>query len=277
MADDANPAPGYIHGTSDVEQGRLSLLNDLLNEASLRELALCGGERILDVGSGLAQLTRAMARAAGSPVVAVERDARQRTEALRQARAAGEENLLDLRDGDALNLPLRNDEWGTFNVVHGRFVLEHVRDPLGVVRQMVQAVRPGGRIVLEDDDHDVLRLWPEPAGFGPLWQAYVRVYDRLRNDPFVGRRLVELLHEAGASPQRNTWLFFGSCQGHPTFDVIVNNLANILAGARETMLAERLIGAQSFEEGLTALRAWGGRPDAALWYSTCWAEGVRQG
>ena len=54
----------YIHGTDDDEQRRLSLMNDvLLNSAMLREMNLRGDERILDLGSGLGQFTRMMARA----------------------------------------------------------------------------------------------------------------------------------------------------------------------------------------------------------------------
>jgi SAM-dependent methyltransferase len=56
---------------------RLSKLNKILNEASLRELRLGSGERILDVGCGLAQLPRRMARTAGRTgrVVGIERSA----------------------------------------------------------------------------------------------------------------------------------------------------------------------------------------------------------
>jgi SAM-dependent methyltransferase len=264
----------YIHGSAPVEQQRLALLNDLINEASLRELALRGGESVLDVGSGLAQLTRAMARAAGTGarVVGVERDPLQLAEAVRMA-SEGED--VDLREGDALALPLSPEEWGTFDVAHARFVLEHVADPLGVVRGMVRAVRPGGRIVLEDDDHAVIRLWPEPAGFATIWQAYVRTYDRLGNDPYIGRRLVALLHEAGAVPRRNTWIFFGGCFGQPAFEALVHNMLGILEGVRATLLAQALVDAEAFDTGMAALRTWMHRPDAALWFSICWAEGVR--
>jgi len=42
----------YIHGTSCSEQKRLTLLNTIiLNQACIKELALQGGEKILDVGS----------------------------------------------------------------------------------------------------------------------------------------------------------------------------------------------------------------------------------
>jgi ubiquinone/menaquinone biosynthesis C-methylase UbiE len=269
----------YIHGSSAEEQDRLAALNDLINQAALREIALRGGERILDVGSGLGQFSRAMAREAGPAgrVVGIERDAQQLAEALRRARAAGEEGLADFRPGDAGALPLRPEEWGSFDVAHARFLLEHVRDPLSIVRTMVKAVRPGGRIVLEDDDHDVLRLWPEPAGFWQLWQAYIRTYDRLGNDPYIGRRLVGLLHDAGAAPGRNNWLFFGSCSGHPTFGPLLTNLINILIGARDTVLSQALLDRAVLEQALASLQEWGRRPDAAIWYAISWAEGVRAG
>ncbi len=272
-----DPAPSqYIHGTTAEEQSRLSLMNDLLNRAALREMGLSGGEKILDVGSGLGQLARAMARAAGR-VVGVERSPEQIAEARRQALAAGEEGRVEFRAGDAPNLPLRDDEWGTFDVAHTRFLLEHVRDPAAVVRAMVRTVRPGGRVVLQDDSHDVLRVTPEPAGFGPLWTAYIRTYDRLGNDPYVGHRLVSLLAAAGAAPVHNTWLFFGGCRGAAHFDLVAENLIRILEIAGERILHEGLLEKDTLSASLEALRAWRRLPDAALWYAVSWAEGRRAG
>lgn len=259
------------------EHQRLSLLNDLLNQASLRELGLRGGERILDVGCGLAQLGRAMARAAGPAgyVLGIDQSAAQLAEATRLARAAGEERLVELRPGDAVALPLRGEEWGSFDVVHARFVLEHVPEPLAVVRAMVRAARPGGRIVLQDDDHDVLRLWPEPPGAMDVWRAYIQAFARNGNDPHVGRRLVSLLHEAGAAPVRNSCVFWGGCAGSPTFSGVVTNLIGLLEGARPR-IAPAIVGESRFDEGVQALKTWSIRPDAALWFAVPWAEGLRR-
>src|SRR5947209_354953 len=107
----------YVHGTQPQEQSRLSRLNELLNQASLRELSLSGGERILDVGCGLAQLTRAMARAAGAGgyTLGIERSPDQLAEARRQAAAAGEQDLIELRRAEAPALPLDDAEWSTFD------------------------------------------------------------------------------------------------------------------------------------------------------------------
>ncbi len=188
---------------------------------------------------------------------------------------AEKDPLLDLRQGDVGDPPLRDDEWGTFDLAHARFVLEHVQDPPAVVKQMVRAVRPGGRIVLQDDDHDVLRCFPEPPGFAVLWRAYERTYDRIGCDPYIGRRLVSLLHEAGAQPVRNTMIFFGGCAGEPSFPGLIANMSGILAGAREAIVGRGLLGEAEFNDGLEALGAWAVRPDAAFWYGIFWAEGVR--
>ncbi len=267
----------YIHGTDPDEQRRLALLNDLLNEGSLRALALRPGERVLDVGCGTGQLTRAMARAVGPDglVVGVERSPEQLAGARREGPPDDGGGRLDLREGDAIRLPLEDDEWGRFDVAHARFLLEHVRDPPAVVRVMVRAVRPGGRVLLEDDDHDVMRFWPEPPRVRRLWDAYVRTFEKLGCDPYVGRRLVALLHEAGASPRRNHWSFFGCCAGHPDFAGFVANFVGILAGARDRIVEAGLLDRSAVDGGIEDLKEWGRRPDASLWYAVSWAEGVR--
>jgi SAM-dependent methyltransferase len=264
----------YVHGTHRDEQRRLSAMNEMLNSACLDELALRGDERVLDVGAGLAQFSRGMARR-GAKVIGVERSAEQLAEARHQAEQAGESGAVDLRQGDAMQLPLRPEEWGSFDLAHARFLLEHVPDPLSVVKQMVNAVRPGGRIVLADDDHALLQLWPQPPGVREAWEAYLRSYDRHGNDPYIGRRLPELLHQAGARPRRINWVFFGACAGQSEFPVYVENFASILRGARAEIESLRLFDGTALDRACQEVTAWGQRPDAALWYAMCWAEGTR--
>jgi len=266
----------YLHGTGEREQGRLSRLNDLLNAATLRELALRGGERILDVGAGLGQLARAMGRAAGTVVVGVERSPEQIARALELARAAGEEPLLEMRVGDARRLPLREAERGSFDLAHARFLLEHVPEPGAVVKEMVRAVRPGGRVVLADDDHALLRLHPEPPGLRAAWEAYCRCYHRAGHDPYVGRRLPALLEEAGASPRRATLVPFGACAGDPDFPVFVENLAVILEQAASLAAATGLVLASEVERAAAEVRAFALRPGAVLWYAMPLAVGVKR-
>jgi len=269
------PPSGYVHGTHPEEQQRLADMNALINRASLGALAPRPGERTLDVGSGLGQLTRDIARATAAPTVGVERSAEQLSRALELARAAGEAALVEFRAGDALALPLTASEWGTFDCAHTRFLLEHVPDPQAVVAEMARAVRSGGRVVLEDDDHGAFRPWPEPPHVMAVWRAYQRTYDRLGNDPLVGRRLVQLLAGAGLEPRRIELLPFGACAGQPSFVPLVRNLANIFRGAQDEILATGGVDARQFAGALAALAAFERTRDGVFWYTISWAEGVK--
>jgi SAM-dependent methyltransferase len=260
---------GYIHGTSQFEQERLSLLNRLMNEASMRELRVQPGERIVDFGCGLGQLSLQMARASGAKLVGIERSAEQLQQAERH-------ELLDLREGSAEEPPLDDGEWGSFDLAHARFVLEHVQDPLAVVQKMVRAVRPGGRVVLQDDDHDVFRAFPEPPGFPALWRSFARSYDRIGCDPYVGRRLVSLLCEARAQPVRSTWISFGACAGMPQWPGFVENISKQLSGARQAIVSGGMMSQEEFDIALANFSRWAVLPQAAFWYAICWAEGVRR-
>ena len=264
----------YTHGSSESERQRLTALNYRLNERSLAPANFMPGERVVDFGAGLGQFSRSIARQTGVPVLALERNPEQIEEAIRQAIEAGEESLLTMREGDVMSPTIGDEEWGQFDVAHARFILEHVSDPLQVVRHMARAVRPGGRVILADDDYDGMRLWPEPAGFTSVWNAYQRTYDKHGNDPIVGRRLVQLLHQAGLRPRRSSLVFFGGCAGEATFEEIVGNIASIIDEAFEDIVAIGIPRA-AVRASLEALMAWSKEPDAAVWYGMAWAEGVR--
>ena len=142
---------------------------------------------------------------------------------------------------------------------------------------MVKAVRPGGRLFLSDDDHDVFRLTPEPAGFPELWKAYMQSYEASGNDPTIGRNLVRLLSDAGLVSIRNGGMFFGGCADESHFAMIADNLIGILDGAGEAMTAGGLISRDACNRSMNALREWKKHPAAAQWYMLFWAEGVVPG
>ncbi|MGX5181842.1 methyltransferase domain-containing protein [Streptomyces avermitilis] len=90
-----------------------------------------------------------------------------------------------------------------FDLVHARLVLVHVPDQERALRSMVKALRPGGRLLLEDAD---LALQPLlcPDEHGPEQQLANRLRDGFRLllaergvDLSYGRKLPRLLRAAG--------------------------------------------------------------------------------
>ena len=272
------PKAKYIHGSHEEEQVRLSQLNIILNDACMEKLHFSGKERILDVGCGLGQFSRYMARQLeqGGSVVGIERDVQQYNKAINLAKEAKEPELVDFRLGSAYALPLKQEEWQSFDVAFTRFLLEHLAEPSKAVAQMAKAVKIGGKVILTDDDHATYRPSPEPLGFSIIWTAYIRSYERLGNDPFIGRTLISLLHENGLKPFRLTSVFFGACQGEAKFKAVATNLIEILKGAETLMIQEGLIAKDVFNKCIEELHAWSILPDAALSYSIDWAEGIKE-
>ena len=140
---------------------------------------------------------------------------------------------------------------------------------------MIKAIRPGGRIILADDDHSTFRPTPEPPGFSIIWKAYCRSYERLGNDPYIGRHLVSLLYRSGITKYKNGSVFFGGCKGEEKFELVADNLTGILEGARALILEEGLLDKYSFETAIKNLKYWKTLPDAALNYSIDWVEGIK--
>ncbi|HQQ96363.1 MAG TPA: methyltransferase domain-containing protein [Cyclobacteriaceae bacterium] len=264
----------YIHGTDPTEQARLSKLNELINARCIALMPVKAGDKILDIGSGLGQFTHQLAQLTGpsGTCLGIERD-------LNQLAVAGQLSKkcpwLEFRLANAESLELHEEEWGLFDGAHARFILEHVQQPNKIIQSMFRAVRPGGWAVVADDDHPGLVLFPEPAGFQSLWKAYMQSYERLGNDPNIGRKLVTMLYHEGFRQIRNDVVFFGDSAGTKTFKSLALNLIGIITGARGVMIRERLIAEAEFDASISYLRVWSGLPDAAMWYTINWAIGFR--
>src|SRR4051812_44251606 len=126
----------YIHGVTPREQARLSLLNDLTNPSFLSFLELREGDLVLEMGSGLGILTREVAsRVPKGKICGLERSPAQIAEATRRNTFGH----LHFIEAAAEDLPF---EEARFDVVYCRYLLEHVGDPVRVLREARRVMRP---------------------------------------------------------------------------------------------------------------------------------------
>ena len=265
----------YIHGYTPAEQDRLALLNRLLNQRCIDVVRVETGSKVLDVGSGLGIFSRLLAREYQCEVIGVEKSPDQIQACANLADEAGEANLVDFREGSAYNLPLDEDEWATFDLAHTRFLLEHLKDPQRAVDQLMLALKPGGVAYLIDDDHLHFQCYPPVPHFQVLWTNYLRSYDRLGNDPYIGRKLVYLLYQAGARNIHNDFVNFGSTYDQQDFRFFVQNIAEIIKQAEDIIVGQGMVDPQTFRDGLEALHTFTEQPGAAIWYNMHVAYGYK--
>jgi protein-L-isoaspartate O-methyltransferase len=187
----------YVLGSDDAEIARLDGQASSIagaTEALLRAAGIGGQMRVLDLGTGLGHVALQVAGLldpAGS-VLGVDQAERLLEIAERRRAAAGAENVgfvqADVRTFSASE---------PFDAIVARLLLFHLPDREEVLRRQLNALRPGGTMVVVEFDIGAMRAEPGV----PLVEA-VRVwieaaFTSAGADPRIGTQAGQLLRRAG--------------------------------------------------------------------------------
>ena len=175
---------------------RLRVISRVLRPTTLALLDRVGvpeGARCLDAGCGGGDVALELAARAGSTgtVVGVDLDEEKLALARTEAGAAG-------RNVEYRRADVATDDLGAgFDVVYTRFLLTHLRDPAGACDRLRRALRPGGAVIVEDIDYSGSFCHPDSPAYRRYCEVYVATARARGVDPHIGRRLPELLRDAG--------------------------------------------------------------------------------
>lgn len=254
---------GYIHGRSVVEQERLRALNSLTNRSFIDYMALRGDEAVGDFGCGLGQLAHDIA----SRYPCVQLTGIEKSEeycAVARRRTAVHPGVT-IRCADALAGGLLS---ASFDVTYCRYFLEHVRSAADAAREMIRVTKPGGRIVVQENDlHNVL-YEPEIPGHALVRQAYCRLQAQLGGDPYVGRKLFTLFDvEAVARIELSLAPELYTAREPDAYRAWIGNSLRILATARDALVETGAVPADLVDSVLAEMDRRRHRPvGAALFH-----------
>jgi ubiquinone/menaquinone biosynthesis C-methylase UbiE len=164
---------------------------NLRRQLSYALLEINAGQRVLDVGCGIGDDVRALARLVGASGEVIGLDNSERLLEVARSRSEGAEFPGSYVYSDMHHMPFADK---TFDGCRAERVLVHSAQPAQVVGEMARVVRHGGRVVVTEPDLDTLI-------FHATQQATVRTLtqwhsDRVRNGT-VGRLLPEIFRESG--------------------------------------------------------------------------------
>src|SRR5207249_3769469 len=159
-------AADYALGYTDAEQERLMRQATLIaphTERLFREAGIGVGHRVLDLGSGMGDVSMLVAGLVGASgeVVGIERDATSIERAQARVAAAGLRNVSFLNT-DVNKIAIDRP----FDAAVGRFILMFLPDPVSVLQSVVPLVRPGGVLAFQEPS------WIPMLALGsrlPLW------------------------------------------------------------------------------------------------------------
>jgi SAM-dependent methyltransferase len=186
----------YLLGDSRREAIRLqrqARLWDPTAHALFDRLNIRRGWRVLEIGPGQGSLHMELRRRVRAPVDSVERSSTF-SEALR--RRCG-------RDGfgagavwkcDLIDAPLPRN---AYDLIFARWVFLFLPDIEAHLGKLVAALKPGGRLAVEDYCRGTLRMVPEPPEWSDFLQADLAFFASQGGDANIGARLPALYGKAG--------------------------------------------------------------------------------
>ena len=157
---------------ADDELARLRLIEEFNDPSTFRQFAAIGvaeGLRCLEVGAGGGSVVRWLSQRVGptGTVVAADLDVRF----LGDISAPN----VEVRRCDITQDPI---EPASYDLVHARNVVMHLRDPVAVLRSLAAAVKPGGWLMVEDVDNGMVEAadpaHPFAAAFDLCAQARIK-------------------------------------------------------------------------------------------------------
>jgi ubiquinone/menaquinone biosynthesis C-methylase UbiE len=257
---------GYVHGRTDErEVARLEKQAEWTATFTFHHIPAKPGERLLDLATGVGAMgVRLQRDFPGTWVVGVDLSATQ----LGAARA--NHPGLPLLRGDATRLPFAD---ATFDRVHASWLLEHVPDPLAVLREVRRVLKPGGTCHFIEVNNATFSVTPAFPEVAQVMAALNAAQVAAGGDPFVGQRLHELFAAAGFSRFTVTPNLLHGTQGDPKFLAsFIDEFAEIFDGLDESLGAQ--LGGL-LATAAAQLRSLQHHPDAELRYTAAIAQGVR--
>lgn len=247
----------YIHGTTPDEQDRLATLNRLSNPPFIAFLDIKSGDNVLEIGSGLGILATDVSIATGASVTGLEISHDQLAIAQRL------DSSVEWVQGDAHRLPFADE---TFDVVYSRYLLEHVADPLQVMREAHRVLKPSGRFYNQENNNAVQHLWPECPAYDHAWKVFEQLQADLGGDALIGKKLYAMAYDAGFADIQISLQPEMHGFNEPGYAIWMKNLIALLMGAKSHIISDKYLSEKQFNDAVADLEAMMANPRGSVYF-----------
>ena len=186
----------YLLGDSPTEKARLqrqAKLWDPITAECLERAGLRPGQKVLELGPGRGSIHLELRKRVQGPVDAIERSPEFATglRALCQSDGLGAGNIWN---AEILETHLQRS---SYDAIFARWVFLFLPNPVRHLRHLFRALKPSGRLIIQDYHRDTLGMVPR----SPDWEAFLQAdrdfFASEGGDANIGAKLPLLLPQAG--------------------------------------------------------------------------------
>jgi SAM-dependent methyltransferase len=194
----ATDPQAYIFGDTHVEQQRLVVQAESYERPArwlLDQVGIQLGWQAIDIGCGPLGILNLLSERVGSGGAVVGLEKEQRFAQMAQNEVVQRSlNNVTVLQADALADGLQKR---SFDFAHERLVMVNISAPDTFLSRMIELVRPGGIVAVEEVDNASWLCHPPHPSWDKLLLTFHAAFRACGGDVFIGRRLPELLRTAG--------------------------------------------------------------------------------
>jgi ubiquinone/menaquinone biosynthesis C-methylase UbiE len=185
----------YLHGFDEKEQNRLNDQARFLEPYIYQEVDFSKAKNLLEIGCGVGAQTQILHKHFPHlEITAVDASAVQ----LEKAKV----NLKVLAISEKISLKLENAEKlsfpdNSFDAVFFCWVLEHVPDPVKILKEAYRVLKPGGKVFAAEVFNQSLEIKPHSEFLMNYWKQYNQIQRDLLGHPDIGMELDRHFKESG--------------------------------------------------------------------------------
>ncbi len=205
MSTNTITAMAYPIGENELQTRRLmtqAQLYDPFTRAFFRAAGIGPGMRVLELGSGVGDVTLLVAELVGPSghITGIELKSAAADTARARVQAVGWQNV-DIVAGDLASIQLDQE----FDAIVGRFILMWLPHPRDILARVLQYLRPGGVVAFQDNDFTFGVMTSSPL---PLIETIGKLMTQTQSQPgpdfHMGLKLHRLYQEVGLVPPQLT-------------------------------------------------------------------------
>jgi ubiquinone/menaquinone biosynthesis C-methylase UbiE len=257
----------YLHGYTPEEQERLINQAKRLENILFKEIDLNKVKNLIEIGCGVgAQSEILLRRFPSLHLTGVDVSDFQLKKAKDYLNSKGySQERFRFANEDATNLSFADE---TFDGAYFCWVLEHVKNPLEILKETKRALKPDAIIYVSEVFNHTFYTYPFVPSLSLFWNQYNRYQEEHNGDPNMGAKLGNLLQKAGYREiYTHVKSFFSDSRNEEQKKLTIQYWEELLLSAAPNLLEAGLITSKDVEAVKSGWKEISENPDSVFFCS----------